>query len=266
MYRRAAATVVGRTIAKVDAPDAWFCKGTTPLEVKAALAGLEVAAVRRRGKLMMLDVIDGPTLGIRFGMTGRLVVDGVSPISALEYGAKRSDPIWDRFGLRFNDGTGFVISDPRRLGGVELDPDEDALGPDAYTGHQGSARQAALGYRGGGQSSAARPAASGRYRQSSGRRDSLALRSRSGSVCFVAEPKGHRCAPPIVAAGTTRVDRAGRVAYRGSAEPTESARRLPERRREFATSYGWWSHHVFLSKTSGLMPSVGSLRVKESSG
>jgi formamidopyrimidine-DNA glycosylase len=123
MYRRAAAALVGRTIAKVYAPDAWFCKGTTPLEVKAALAGLEVAAVRRRGKLMLLDVIDGATLGIRFGMTGRLVVDG----------AKRNDPKWDRFGLKFNDGTGFVISDPRRLGGVELDPNEDALGPDAYT-------------------------------------------------------------------------------------------------------------------------------------
>jgi formamidopyrimidine-DNA glycosylase len=133
MYRRAAAAVVGRTIAKVDAPDAWFCKGTTPLEVKAALAGLEVAAVRRRGKLMLLDVIDGSTLGIRFGMTGRLVVDGVSPIAALEYGAKRSDPKWDRFGLKFNDGSGFVISDPRRLGGVELDPDEKNLGPDAFS-------------------------------------------------------------------------------------------------------------------------------------
>jgi formamidopyrimidine-DNA glycosylase len=132
MYRRAAAAVVGRTIAKVDVPDAWFCKGTTPLAVKAALSGLEVASVRRRGKLMMLDAIDGATLGIRFGMTGRLVVDGVSPISALEYGAKRNDPKWDRFGLKFNDGTGFVISDPRRLGGVELDPNEDALGPDAY--------------------------------------------------------------------------------------------------------------------------------------
>ena len=133
MYRRSAECVVGRTIARVHAPDAWFCKGTTPLEVKAALAGLEIAAVRRRGKLMLLDVIDGATLGLRFGMTGRLVVDGSSPISALEYGAKRTDPKWDRFGLTFNDGTGFVISDPRRLGGVELDPNENALGPDAYS-------------------------------------------------------------------------------------------------------------------------------------
>ena len=38
MYRRAAAPVVGRTITKVIAPDSWFCKGTTPRELKAAFS------------------------------------------------------------------------------------------------------------------------------------------------------------------------------------------------------------------------------------
>jgi formamidopyrimidine-DNA glycosylase len=133
MYRRAAEATVGRTIDEVHAPDAWFCKGAGPAEMRAALRGSVVAAVRRRGKLLLFDLVSGPRLGVRFGMTGRLVVDGRSPIDALEYGTRRQDPIWDRFWLAFANGGTLVISDPRRLGGVQLDPDEDALGPDAFS-------------------------------------------------------------------------------------------------------------------------------------
>jgi formamidopyrimidine-DNA glycosylase len=133
MYRRAAEATVGRTIDEVYAPDAWFCKGAGPAEVRAALRGSVVAAARRRGKLLVLDLVAGPRVGIRFGMTGRLVVDGRSPIDALEYGTRRQDPVWDRFSLAFAGGGTMVISDPRRLGGVQLDPDEDALGPDAFS-------------------------------------------------------------------------------------------------------------------------------------
>jgi formamidopyrimidine-DNA glycosylase len=35
--------------------------------------------------------------------------------------------------LRFDDGGELRLRDPRRLGGVELDPDESRLGPDAFT-------------------------------------------------------------------------------------------------------------------------------------
>ena len=136
MYRRTAQAVVGRTIAGVDAPDEWFCKGSPPNSFRAALHGQVVAVARRRGKLLLLDCEDGPTLGIRFGMTGRLVVDGASPILALEYGTKRSDPKWDRFGLRFTDGGRLVVNDPRRLGAVQLSPDESVLGVDAYSASQ----------------------------------------------------------------------------------------------------------------------------------
>ena len=130
-YRQAAEAVVGRSIAEVSAPDAWFLKrGLGPDEVVAALTGREVTAVRRRGKLLMLDT-DGPVLGLRFGMTGRLVVDGGMPIAGLEYGPDRTDPAWRRFGLAFEDGGSLAMDDARRLGGIELWPDEAALGPDA---------------------------------------------------------------------------------------------------------------------------------------
>ena len=131
-YRRLAARTLDRTIVGVHAPDAWFLKGgLTASAVTAALLGRSFSTDRRIGKLLLLDVADGPTLGLRFGMTGRLLVDGQAAIDRLEYSSDRNDPKWDRFGLDFADGGALRLRDPRRLGGVELDPDEDRLGIDA---------------------------------------------------------------------------------------------------------------------------------------
>ncbi len=129
-YRVVADRTVGRVIDVVHAPDPWFCKGTEPAEVEALLAGRRVVGTRRRGKLLMVDT-DGPVLGLRFGMTGRLLVDGIGPIEKLEYSSDRDDPAWHRFGLSFASGGDLSLVDPRRLGGVEIEPDEDRLGPDA---------------------------------------------------------------------------------------------------------------------------------------
>ncbi len=131
-YRRVAERAVGRTVAAALAPDPWFCKGVEPATLEAVLPGRQVTGTRRRGKLLMLDT-DGPVLGLRFGMTGRLLVDGAGPIERLEYSSGRDDPAWHRFGLTFEGGGGLTLVDPRRLGGVELDPDEERLGPDAAT-------------------------------------------------------------------------------------------------------------------------------------
>ncbi|MFT5203447.1 MAG: formamidopyrimidine-DNA glycosylase [Candidatus Aldehydirespiratoraceae bacterium] len=132
-YRRAAEPVVGRKIASVHAPDEWYAKGqTTTDELLAVLPGLKITGTRRIGKLLLLDTT-GPVLGLRFGMTGRLLVDGGASIDQLEYSSDRNDPAWDRFGVTFAGRSGgtLAIRDPRRLGGVELDPNEDKLGPDA---------------------------------------------------------------------------------------------------------------------------------------
>jgi formamidopyrimidine-DNA glycosylase len=130
-YRRQAEAVVGRTVARVDAPDAWYVKRTSPDEVVAAVSKRTVDGVRRIGKLLVLDLDDGTRLGLRFGMSGRLVVDGASAIERLQYASGRNNPAWDRFGLHFPDGSDLRIRDPRRLGGVELEPDEGRLGVDA---------------------------------------------------------------------------------------------------------------------------------------
>jgi formamidopyrimidine-DNA glycosylase len=130
-YRRQAEAVVGRTVAHVDAPDAWYVKGTTPDEVVAAVTHRTIDGARRIGKLLVLDLDDGTRLGLRFGMSGRLLVDGDAAIDRLQYSSGRNNPAWDRFGLRFTDGGELRIRDPRRLGGVVLEPDEGRLGVDA---------------------------------------------------------------------------------------------------------------------------------------
>jgi formamidopyrimidine-DNA glycosylase len=134
MYRLHAERAVGETIASVHAPDAWFCKnGTTEEELVAAGTGATVTGTDRRGKLLLLDLSTGDRLGLRFGMTGRLIVGDDAAIEYLEYSSQRNDPAWDRFWLVFESGLELRIRDPRRLGGVELNPDEDRLGPDAFT-------------------------------------------------------------------------------------------------------------------------------------
>jgi formamidopyrimidine-DNA glycosylase len=131
-YRRLAEHAVGRRIVDVHAPDAWYLKGgLDAAAVRAALVGERIVAARRRGKLLLLDTDGGATVGLRFGMTGRLLVDGRAAIERLEYSSGRDVTAWDRFTLRFGRGGELRMRDPRRLGAVELDPDEEALGPDA---------------------------------------------------------------------------------------------------------------------------------------
>ncbi|MFP5319022.1 MAG: DNA-formamidopyrimidine glycosylase family protein [Acidimicrobiia bacterium] len=135
VYRRLAEGVVGRVVSEVGAPDDWYLKrGLTAGEVRAALTGRHVVAARRIGKLLLLET-DGPVLGLRFGMSGRLLVDGRAAVDNLVYASNRELERWDRFALRFSSPAGgdLRMRDPRRLGGVELDPPEARLGPDALT-------------------------------------------------------------------------------------------------------------------------------------
>jgi len=139
-YRRLAVGVVGRRVAEVVAPDAWYLKrGLDAATAEAVLTGAAVAGTRRIGKLLLLDIAGGtngadrPVLGLRFGMSGRLVVDGQAGVEELIYSPTLRLDKWDRFGLRFDDGGDLRMQDPRRLGGVELDPPEARLGPDALS-------------------------------------------------------------------------------------------------------------------------------------
>jgi formamidopyrimidine-DNA glycosylase len=132
-YRLLAEAALDRTIASLACPDAWFLKGAaTGPTLRRALVGNRFVDARRIGKLLLLDVDAGPTVGIRFGMTGTLIVDDRAGVDQMYYAPKARDPAWDRWTVRFGDGGSLVVQDPRRLGGVLLDPDVSVLGPDAF--------------------------------------------------------------------------------------------------------------------------------------
>jgi len=138
-YRRLAERLaLHRPIAAVQASDAWYLKrGLTAGDLEVLVGGWFVAA-RRRGKLLLLDTElprgrTGPVLGLRFGMTGRLVVDGAAGVDELRYSSNRLLAKYERFGVTFADGGRLAVFDPRRLGGVEVNPDEGRLGYDAAT-------------------------------------------------------------------------------------------------------------------------------------
>jgi formamidopyrimidine-DNA glycosylase len=154
-YRRRADAALGRPITGVEIPDPRFVRGDrSPAAVRRVLLGSTFGEARRIGKLLLLDLdLDGREapagtsvrLGVRFGMTGRLLVDGAGPIEQLLYSSERGERRWDRFVLGFADGGSLVVHDPRLLGGVELDPDVGRLGPDALALTPAQLRRALAG-------------------------------------------------------------------------------------------------------------------------
>jgi formamidopyrimidine-DNA glycosylase len=126
-----------RRIVDVDDNDTFVGRPHFPGEMRDALIGRMLTAAHRRGKTMWFETSEGgPDLGIHLGMGGRIIVtsgDG----RASEGGdpwrrdAQPRKTEWDRFTLRFADGGSLVLFDKRRLGRVRLNPDIDALGPDA---------------------------------------------------------------------------------------------------------------------------------------
>lgn len=142
---------LGREIVVVDAEDAWYLKrGLVAAAAMAALVGRRLVSARRRGKLMLLDAgrpgaEADVVLGLHFGMSGRLIVDGRASVDRLLYAPTGDETRHDRFTLHFSDGGWLAMRDPRRLGAVELDPDEDRLGPDALTATPADVRRALAG-------------------------------------------------------------------------------------------------------------------------
>lgn len=131
IYRRRAEEVVGREIETVTVDD----HQELAAEIRSALPGSTVEAVRRVGKLVIADLDPVGALGLHFGMTGRLIVDGDAAIEQLEYASGRDDSAWDRLVLSFTETTGggtLRINDPRRWARFTLAPDVDRLGVDLF--------------------------------------------------------------------------------------------------------------------------------------
>lgn len=146
LYRRMAAPLVGATVSSVDVVDPRFIRGAgSAARFEKALCGRTLVGTDRIGKLLLMHT-DGPTIGLRFGMTGVLGVDGDDGLDELVYGPSRRDPAWVRLRIVTTSGELFV-RDPRILGSVELDPNTAAFGPDATTITAGQLAAAVRGSR-----------------------------------------------------------------------------------------------------------------------
>src|SRR3984957_8094616 len=132
-----------RRVTGVDDADTFVCRPHSPGELRAALTGRTLTAAHRRGKLIWCATSGpdgsagpGPDLSIHLGMAGRIVVtarDGWVAEGGDRPGrdAQPRKAEWDRFTLEFADGGRLALFDKRRLGRIVLNPDIDALGPDA---------------------------------------------------------------------------------------------------------------------------------------
>jgi formamidopyrimidine-DNA glycosylase len=123
IHRRAAEVLVRRRITAVDVDAA--CGDPHSI---SSLVGARVLGVGRAGKHVIMRTSAGD-LGLHFGMTGRLVVDGVPAMGGLEYGSNRDDPAWDRFTMTAGRVT-VRVNDPRRWSRYVIDPDVSTLGTD----------------------------------------------------------------------------------------------------------------------------------------
>jgi formamidopyrimidine-DNA glycosylase len=129
IWRSACEPLIDRTIVEVVADDRVVAD-----RFADRIVGATVLASRRRGKVVLLDT-DRATIGIHFGMTGRLVIDGIASIDRLAYASGRDDAAWDRLVMYSRSGGGDAppalrFNDPRRLGRISLDADLGHLGVD----------------------------------------------------------------------------------------------------------------------------------------
>ena len=131
LYRKAAESALGRTIASVVIPNETYLVGDSGLpKFRAAICGRQLLGIRRIGKLLLLDA-GAVSIGMRFGMTGRLIVDGEPAIDQLLYTTNEVQERHVRCVITFEEEGALSMIDPRRFGNVELAPDEGQLGPDA---------------------------------------------------------------------------------------------------------------------------------------
>ena len=132
-YRQTALKALNRKIKAIETIDHKYLPDTcSPADFRDLLIGNCFTKAERKGKLLVLSISDDCKLGLRFGMTGRLLVDGSSAIKVLEYSSSKDNPNWDRLSIKFQDGGSLSIRDPRRLGAVQVNPDLGSLGTDLY--------------------------------------------------------------------------------------------------------------------------------------
>jgi formamidopyrimidine-DNA glycosylase len=97
----------------------------SPHDVKAFLLGATITAIRRRAKVLMIDLSSGYSLLIHLKMTGQLVYVGTTRFGAGHPNDSLINQLPDkstRVTLTFNDATQLFFNDQRKFGWVRLLP------------------------------------------------------------------------------------------------------------------------------------------------
>lgn len=130
-YRRTIEPVVGGRIHRVDVRDPRLLRrGDEPAFVHGVLDGATIEAVRRIGKLVLVDLAAGHTAALAFGLRGRLLLDGrTARATGDEWRTRPAKPDHVRLVLDV-DGRTIELEDQLRLATLRIDVDEDELGDD----------------------------------------------------------------------------------------------------------------------------------------
>jgi len=115
--RRLDPTALGRRISGIAVRDKRIVGGASPAGLMARLKGARLAASRRHGKYLPIDIGEAGWFAMHFGMNGSLQ----------HFRAEDDDPPYDR--LRFDLGRDHHLAylNPRRLGRMELVTDAEAF-------------------------------------------------------------------------------------------------------------------------------------------
>lgn len=117
--------IVGRQVASTQVFDSPKSFPNDPTAVAEFLIGARVSGVRRRAKVLMIDLTTGYTLVIHLKMTGQLVYRGEQVFGAGHPSDSLVGELPDRstrVAIGFADGSNLYFNDQRKFGWVRLYP------------------------------------------------------------------------------------------------------------------------------------------------
>lgn len=116
--------IIGKTIAS-EVHDTEKGFPNAPQDVRQFLVGASITAIRRRAKVLMIDLSTDYSLLIHLKMTGQLVYVGAIRFGAGHPNDSLVNTLPDastRVELRFTDGTSLFFNDQRKFGWMRLMP------------------------------------------------------------------------------------------------------------------------------------------------
>ena len=123
--KRGLSTLIIEKVVKDVTYDTLKSFPNVPAEIKKFLIGSEVRAVRRRAKVLLIDLSSGYSLMIHLKMTGQLVFRGEENFGAGHPSGSLIGTLPDkstRVTLQFKDGSQLFFNDQRKFGWMKLMP------------------------------------------------------------------------------------------------------------------------------------------------